>query len=246
MIPELCLLFFAIAVLYAAAGFGGGSSYLAMMALWGVQFSLMRSAALCCNIAVVAGGVYHFWKNGHLSFKKAFQLSVLSVPLAFASSYFPLKQQTFFLLLGVALTAAAVLMIIRMVREKEKVLKVRSGATYSLIGGGIGLLSGMTGIGGGIYLSPVLRLGKYDSPKNIAGLASFFILVNSIAGLAGQAVNGSFTFSWSFTLPLLVAVIAGGQLGARISAGHLKPRWVEAATAGLILYAGMRILIGRL
>ncbi|QEH40912.1 sulfite exporter TauE/SafE family protein [Chitinophaga sp. XS-30] len=242
MVPELCLIFFAIALIYSSAGFGGGSSYLALMALWGIGFQLMKSTALLCNIVVVTGGVYHFYRNGHLPLKKALLLSLVSVPLAFAGSYLPLKQSAFFLVLGISLTVAAALMCYRLFAQKSYTVKAQRIRSYALIGGGIGFLSGMTGIGGGIYLAPVLRLGQYESPKNIAGLSSFFILVNSIAGLSGQAAKGAMVFQWEFTLPLLVAVIAGGQVGARLSAGWLKPRWVEAATAFLILYAGVRML----
>lgn len=242
MVLELCLVFFAIALIYSSAGFGGGSSYLALMALWGVGFQLMKSTALLCNIVVVTGGVYHFYRNGHLPFKKAILLSLVSVPLAFVGSYLPLKQSTFFLVLGIALTTAAALMCYRLFAQRNYKIKDQHTRSYALIGGGIGFLSGMTGIGGGIYLAPVLRLGQYDSPKNIAGLSSFFILVNSISGLLGQAAKGAVVFQWEFTLPLLVSVVLGGQLGSRLSAGWLKPRWVEAATAFLILYAGMRML----
>lgn len=246
MITELCVLFFLVALAYSAAGFGGGSSYLAILALWGIDFQLMKSTALLCNVAVVIGGVYHFYKSGHLPMKKAWQLSLASVPLAFVGGYIPLKQATFFLLLGIALTIAALAMCYRFFFEKEEVIVPReknSSWIYSLIGGVIGLLSGMTGIGGGIYLSPVLRLGRYDTAKNIAGLSSFFILVNSLAGLAGQAIKHPIAFDWKFTLPLLISVIIGGQLGARLSARVLKPRYVAGATALLILYAGVRMLI---
>mgnify|MGYP001557399123 CR=1 FL=1 len=246
MITELCLLFFVVALTYSAAGFGGGSSYLAILALWSVDFQLMKSTALICNVAVVVGGVYHFHKSGHLPLKKALQLSLVSVPLAFAGSYLPLKQATFFLLLGIALTIAALFMCYRLFFEREEPIipagKSR-GLTYGIIGGAIGLLSGMTGIGGGIYLSPVLRLGKYDTAKNIAGLSSFFILVNSIAGLCGQAAKHVIVFDFKFAGPLLVAVILGGQIGSRVSAKVLKPRWVAGATALLILYAGVRMLL---
>ncbi|PSL49797.1 hypothetical protein CLV51_1011133 [Chitinophaga niastensis] len=246
MILELCILFFLVALAYSAAGFGGGSSYLAILALWSVDFQLMKSTALLCNVAVVIGGVYHFYKSGHLPMKKAWQLSLISVPLAFAGSYLPLKQATFFLLLGIALTLAAVVMCYRLFFEREEEadpVRKGSGLVYGVIGGAIGLLSGMTGIGGGIYLSPVLRLGKYDTAKNIAGLSSFFILVNSIAGLLGQAAKHAIVFDMSFAGPLLIAVIAGGQIGARLSAKVLKPRWVAGATAVLILYAGVRMLV---
>ncbi|NLR61687.1 sulfite exporter TauE/SafE family protein [Chitinophaga polysaccharea] len=246
MIAELCLLFFLVALAYSAAGFGGGSSYLAMLALWSVDFQLMKSTALICNVAVVIGGVYHFYRSGHLPLKKAWQLSLISVPLAFIGSYLPMKQATFFLLLGVALTLAALVMCYRLFFEREEPIipaNRGNGVVYGVIGGAIGLLSGMTGIGGGIYLSPVLRLGKYDTAKNIAGLSSFFILVNSIAGLCGQAAKHAIVFDWKFTGPLLMAVILGGQIGARLSAKVLKPRWVAGATAVLILYAGVRMLI---
>ncbi|CAL1521592.1 sulfite exporter TauE/SafE family protein [Chitinophaga sp. MM2321] len=247
MNTELCILFFLVALVYSSAGFGGGSSYLALLALWGVDFQLMKSTALLCNVAVVAGGVYHFYKSGHLPLKKAWQLSLVSVPLAFAGSYLPLKQETFFLLLGIALTLAAVFMCYRLFFEREEEsgqqLHQGNGKVYGIIGGAIGLLSGMTGIGGGIYLSPVLRLGKYDTAKNIAGLSSFFILVNSIAGLLGQAAKHVIVFQPAFAAPLLVAVVAGGQIGARLSARVLKPRWVAGATALLILYAGVRMLV---
>ncbi|GAA0527235.1 sulfite exporter TauE/SafE family protein [Chitinophaga japonensis] len=245
MVIELCLLFFLIALLYSSAGFGGGSSYLALMALWGIDFQLMKSTALLCNVVVVTGGVYHFYRSGHLPLKRALQLSLVSVPMAFVGSYLPLKQATFFLLLGIALTLAALFMCYRLFFEKsympdpdrsQKVYK------YGITGMLIGVLSGMTGIGGGIYLAPILRLGRYDTAKNIAGLCSFFILVNSIAGLLGQAAKGEIVFSPHFALPLMLSVIVGGQIGSRMSAGWLKPRWVEGVTALLILYAGVRML----
>lgn len=242
---ELCLLFFTIALLYASAGFGGGSSYLALMALWSVDFHLMKSTALLCNIVVVAGGVYHFWRAGHLPIKKAWQISLASVPMAFLGGYLQLSQRSFFLLLGIALTIAALFMCYRLFIEKtyEVAAEKQGSYKYGIIGAFIGLLSGMTGIGGGIYLSPVLRLGRYDTAKNIAGLCSFFIFVNSIGGLLGQAAKKQFVFDLHFTAPLLLAVIVGGQIGARLSAAVLKQRVVEAATALLILYAGVHMLL---
>lgn len=243
MSVELCILFFVVALLYASAGFGGGSSYLALMALWNVEFHMMKSTALICNIVVVAGSVFHFYKAGHLPMKKAWQISLASIPMAFIGGYLPLSQKTFFLLLGIALTIAALAMCYRFIAEKNYVPDEdnKGRFKYGVIGALIGLLSGMTGIGGGIYLSPVLRLGRYDTAKNIAGLCSFFILVNSIGGLLGQAAKKQLVFDLHFSTPLLLAVIIGGQIGARLSAAVLKPRVVEAATALLILYAGVRM-----
>ncbi|MBW8685643.1 sulfite exporter TauE/SafE family protein [Chitinophaga rhizophila] len=245
MSVELCLLFFTVALLYASAGFGGGSSYLALMTLWNVDFQLMKSTALVCNVVVVAGSVYHFYRAGQLPMKRAFQLSLISIPFAFFGSYLPLKQHTFFLLLGIALTIAAVLMCYKLFIEKQYTPNPDAQMTYKygIIGGAIGLLSGMTGIGGGIYLSPVLRLGRFDTAKKIAGICALFILVNSIGGLLGQAAKGEIIFDLHFAGPLLLSVILGGQIGARLSAAVLKPRMVEGATALLILYAGVRMLI---
>ncbi len=243
MIFELCLVFFLIALIYSSAGFGGGSSYLALLALYGIGFQLLKSTALICNVAVVAGGVWQFHASGHLPWKKALQLSLFSVPMAFIGSYMPVKQEMFFLLLGLALVLAAALMGMKLIWEKQYAVRERRGWQFAAVGGAIGLLSGITGIGGGIYLAPVLRLGRYDSPKHIAGLCSFFILVNSLAGLLGQWAKSAVVFEAGVTLPLLAAVIAGGQIGSRLSASLLKPRWVEVATAVLILYAGIRLLM---
>jgi uncharacterized protein len=241
----LCLLFFTIALLYSSAGFGGGSSYLALLALWHIEPHVMKPIGLLCNIVVVTGGVYHFYKQGHLPMKKALPISLISIPLAFIGSLIPLKEQTFFLLLGCALVAAALLMGYRMFLEKAYVPKEggkKEIYKYGIIGGLIGLLSGMTSIGGGIYLSPVLRLGRYDTPKNIAGICSFFILVNSISGLLGQT-KAIMQLDWHFVAPLMLSVIIGGQIGARLSAAVLKQRVVEIATAVLILYAGVYMLV---
>jgi uncharacterized membrane protein YfcA len=243
---ELCLLFFLVALLYSSAGFGGGSSYLALMALAGINFQLMKSTALLCNVVVVAGGVYHFYRSGHLPLKKALGICVASVPMAFVGSYLPLKQQTFFLLLGIALTTAALFMCYRLFLEKAYTPQPDNPKKiyrYGIIGGFIGMLSGMTGIGGGIYLAPILRLGRFDTAKNIAGLSSFFILVNSIAGLLGQVAKHEIVLDPHFALPLILSVIVGGQIGSRFSAAILKPRWVEGVTAVLILYAGVRMLL---
>ncbi|MBO9151227.1 sulfite exporter TauE/SafE family protein [Chitinophaga sp. GCM10012297] len=243
MIVELCVIFFLIALIYSSAGFGGGSSYLALLALYGVGFQLVKSTALICNVAVVAGGVWQFHASGQLPWKKALQLTGLSIPMAFIGSYMPLRQEIFFLLLGIALVSAALLMALKLLKERQYTPETRKGWRFAAVGGGIGFLSGITGIGGGIYLAPVLRLGKYDTPKHIAGLCSFFILVNSLAGLLGQWAKSAVVFRAEITLPLLAAVIAGGQIGSRLSAAVLKPRWVEVATAVLILYAGIRLLL---
>jgi uncharacterized protein len=241
---ELLLLFFTIAAVYASAGFGGGSSYLAVMALFAIPMQTMRSTSLMCNIVVVLGGTYILWKSGYLNFKKILPLSIASIPMTFLGGMMPLKEHTFFVLLGFSLILAALLMFFQKnVNSGGKTYKVSENLIgLSSIGGVIGFFSGMVGIGGGIFLSPILNLMKWDTPKNIAATASFFILVNSISGLVGQLIQNKFTLDWQFALPLMCAVLLGGQLGSRFSEMKLNQTWVRQVTAALVFYAGVNIL----
>jgi uncharacterized protein len=281
-ILQLAALFFIVAAVYASAGFGGGSSYLAALSLFSVSMTAMRSTSLMCNIIVVAGGTYIFWQNGYFNFKKILPLVVASVPMAFLGGMMPIKERTFFLLLGSSLIIAAVLMLLQNVfSEKNETPEVKSGQApqyksdfneenshlnstnnlnklfdnknsfinnsfspikNALIGGLIGLLSGIVGIGGGIFLSPILNLSRWDTPKNVAATASFFILLNSISGLAGQFWQHKFAADWSLSLPLLLAVFIGGQFGSRFSALKINALRVRQVTAVLVFYAGANIL----
>ena len=250
---ELCLFFFFVAATYATVGFGGGSSYLAILALYSVDFQVTRSTSLLCNIVVVAGGVWIFYRNGQLDVRKALPLIVASVPMAFLGGYLPIKETTFFLLLANTLIVAAILTWFQ--REKNfsqpdaassnaiALPNPKSQIRDGVIGGGIGLLSGMVGIGGGIFLAPILYLTRWAAAKTIAATSSLFILVNSIAGLGGQMVKPDFQMDWRFALPLLAAVFLGGQIGSRLGAVKLPQHWVRRATALLILYVSVRLLL---
>ncbi|MBI1224809.1 MAG: TSUP family transporter [Bacteroidetes bacterium] len=245
---EIYPLFFLIAALYASVGFGGGSSYIAVMAMFGVNFMLMRSGALLCNIVVVTTGTYIFYKNGYLDWRKVLPLTLASVPMAFLGGYLPIKERTFFLLLGITLIIAALLTWWKPTtnakpEESSTNLTPKSQVLNLGIGGGIGFLSGMVGIGGGIFLAPVLYLTKWAEAKTIAATASLFILVNSISGLFGQMAKPDFQIDWKFTLPLMVSVFLGGQLGSRLGAVKLSAIWVRRATALLIFYIGTQLLI---
>jgi uncharacterized protein len=238
---DLVIYFFIIAAVYASAGFGGGSSYLAIMSLYGLSQAVMRPTSLLCNIIVVTGGTYILWRNGFLNFKKIIPLSIASVPMAFIGGLIPLKDKTFFILLGSSLILAALLMIFQKnIKPAEK--EVAKPFYMIPLGGSIGLLSGMVGIGGGIFLSPILNLLRWDTPKNIAATASFFILINSISSLIAQHIQGKLSIDWQFVVPLLCAVFLGGQLGSRWSALKVNQTWVRHITAALILYAGVYVL----
>ncbi|MBS1508420.1 MAG: sulfite exporter TauE/SafE family protein [Bacteroidetes bacterium] len=235
--------FFLIALVYSSVGFGGGSSYLALMALLAVSFEVLRPTALLCNIVVVTGGSILFFKEGLLDLRKSWPLFAVSVPMAFLGGYFPVRQHTFFLLLALALIVASLLLWFQdSFQKNSKPEPIKNNLAGKLgLGGAIGFLSGMVSIGGGIFLSPVLHLLRWEEPKRISALASFFILVNSVGGLAGQLSRNP-NLDWEFIAPLLLAVLAGGQIGSRVGVKWFNAIYIKRITALLIFVAGLNIL----
>lgn len=238
----LLIAFFLIALIYASVGFGGGTSYLALMALWAVPFEVMRPAALVCNIVVVSGGTWIFYREGLLNFRQSWPFLVFSVPLAFVGGYFPIREGAFFNLLGVTLVLASVALWFH--DRISTSLEVRNSTPVyqaAALGGAIGFLSGLVSIGGGIFLSPLLHFFRWDHARKISALASVFILVNSIFGLAGQFTRSA-TLDWDLILPFAAAVFLGGQLGSRWGARRFNAVHIRRVTALLILIAGINIL----
>lgn len=241
---EILIFFLAISFVYASVGFGGGSSYLAVLAFYAFPFQEMKLTALVCNIIVVTGGSILFIRHNQVDWKKVIPLVAASVPLAFLGARLKLGENTFFIILGCCLVAAAILLWIKTntTRQYEAhVLKsnyLRDGA----IGGIIGLLSGMVGIGGGIFLSPILNLMKWDAPKKIAATASFFILVNSVSGVAGQLSVWPKGIDFTRIALLSAAVLAGGQAGARMGIKKFNPLVIRRVTAVVVLAAGIEVL----
>ncbi len=239
----LIISFLIIAAVYASVGFGGGTSYLAVMALLAVPFEAMRPAALLCNVVVVTGGTIIFYREGLMDWRRTWPFLLFSVPMAFVGGYYPIHEAAFFRILGVTLLAASVVLwFFDRGPDHQKGSPANSWITGSILGGGIGFLSGLVGIGGGIFLSPLLHFLRWDQARNISAVASVFILVNSISGLAGQLTQSA-RVDWSFILPLLAAVFIGGQLGSRWGARKFNAAHVRRVTAFLIFVAGMNIII---
>ena len=240
----LALSFFLVAFLYSSVGFGGGSSYLAILALTFSSFYMIRSTALVCNLVVVSGSCFLFYKSGHLKLRKFLPFVLVSVPLAFMGALFRLKEYIFFSILGVALIFVAISLTIQTLNLKTdfRSLKYPNWLSYG-IGGSVGLLSGLVGIGGGIFLAPVLNYMKWDKPLRIAALASFFILVNSISGIIGMLASGTFEIFWPELAILVLAVLVGGQLGVRMALIKISPKGLRIFTAFLVFFVGARVLL---
>jgi hypothetical protein len=240
---QIILLFFIVATLYSSVGFGGGSSYLAILALSSIVFTEMRAIALLCNIVVVSGNVILFYRQKIIDFKKIIPLVIFSIPMAYLGGYLKITEQLFFILLGFTLLfAASTMWISKKINAENEITLKPNLIKNSGFGGFIGLISGMVGIGGGIFLAPLLHLTNWDTPKKIAVTSSVFILVNSLAGLGGQISNPDFIVNWYLTSLLLVAVFIGGQIGNRISSKFLTPILLKKATAILILFVSIQIL----
>lgn len=236
--------FFITAAVYASVGFGGGSTYLALLTLAGISYSEMPMVALICNILVVLLGGLLFFKDRDVEWKLVLPFLLTSIPAAYFGGHTVIGKQAFFFLLGVSLLMAALRLYLRL---NDPRLWLQPSLTRSLtlglpMGAGLGFLSGLTGIGGGIFLVPVLYFLRWGNPRRIAAAASVFILVNSISGLMGQWTKVGHGPSWELMAPLVLAVMAGGWLGHQIGFGALKPFRVQRMTAGLIFFIAITVL----
>lgn len=245
--PLLALLFFVTAILYASVGLGGGSTYNALLVLADTDYRILPSVALLCNLIVVAGGTWQYWRSGDLKLSFALPFIAASVPLAWFGGTMPIERETFVMFLALSLLAAGIAMWFQPPESKASPpgSPVVGWFVGLPVGAAIGFLSGMVGIGGGIFLAPCLHLLRLAGPKRIAATSSFFIMANSIAGLVGQTMKQGTTthleqlsgYTWLF-----VAVLIGGQIGSRLSTRALSGQVVKRLTAVLVLYVAGRLL----
>ena len=241
----LPVLFFATAALYAAVGFGGGSTYTALLVMLDDAIWRIPIIALICNITVVAAGSYLAVTRRAFVWQRAAPFFIASVPLAFIGGLIALRDETYITLLAISLLLAGLRLLL--IGDKDIIASpTQSTGKAIAIGGALGLLSGMVGIGGGIFLAPILYYLRWADSKTIAALCSFFILVNSLAGLAGQLVkNGAGVIPEiaEIALPLMAATLLGGLLGARLLLEYLSPNKIQQLTALLIIFVATRLLL---
>jgi uncharacterized membrane protein YfcA len=240
----LALLFLLTAILYASVGFAGGSTYNALLALAGVDHRVFPIVALVCNLIVATGGTLRFARAGLVPWRRLVPLLALSVPAAWIGGTLPVSKHLFLVLLGSSLLVAGILLLVQPEREMEP---RRATLVGPAVAGPIGLLSGIVGIGGGIFLAPVLHLIGWDRTRRVAATASIFILANSIAGLGGQltkiAGDPALIEAAAGYWPLALTVFVGGQIGSRAGVQLLPPAWLRRLSALLIRYVSIRILL---
>jgi uncharacterized membrane protein YfcA len=239
----LSFLFFLTATLYSSVGFGGGSTYLALLLLWDVSYLIFPVIALFCNIIVVSGNCFNYIKAGNVNFKILTPYLISSTPLAFIGGSLSVDRNFFEILLFIVLTLVSILLILKFKSfdKKIEVYKKIPKIISVLIGGSIGCISGIVGIGGGIFLSPILLLLRVDKAKNITTAASLFILINSISGLAGQFTKSSVINEVYSYWPLFLLVLLGGQLGNYFNLKIFPARLLALVTAGLVMFVAIRM-----
>lgn len=237
--------FFGTALLYASVGFGGGSTYSALLSLAGFDYRLLPIVSLCCNVVVVGGATIRFARAGTVPWRKALTLSLIAAPLAFLGGLTPIKETTFLFLLGLSLVAAGLALFVPRSLEADNQPTALS-RYLPFAAAPLGYLAGLVGIGGGIFLAPLLHLTRWAGARQIAATTSLFILINSVSGLIGQLTkNGPERFgeALSGALPLLIAVVIGGQIGSLMALRWLPEQVIRWLTAALTIWAGSRLLI---
>ncbi|NNE47985.1 MAG: sulfite exporter TauE/SafE family protein [Rhodothermales bacterium] len=236
----LAVLVLAISTLYASVGHGGASGYLAAMALLSVNAAAMRPTALALNIIVASIGLYKYWRAGWFSWTVLWPFVVTSIPAAFVGGAVELPVHVYMPVVGAALLYAAFRLYTSSRGALPDVTRSMPRSASLVTGAGIGLLSGLTGVGGGIFLSPILLLGGWCDTRTTSGVAAAFILVNSVAGLAGYVSQGAGLPDF---LPVLaVTVVVGGVIGAELGSRRLPLPMVRRLLALVLLIAGLKMV----
>jgi len=236
-LPWLALCVFVVALLYSSVGHAGASGYLAAMSLFGVAPEVMKPTALALNILVATIGSVQFARAGHFSWRLFWPFALLAVPLAFIGGAVPLPASAFKLLVGGVLIFSALRFALE--PHDAEALRVPALPVAIASGGALGLLAGLTGTGGGVFLTPLLLLARWANAKNSAAVSALFILANSSAGLAGNLSRGA-----AFPRPalaLLGAVAIGGALGSQLGSQRLPATAIKRLLALVLLTAGGKL-----
>ena len=239
----LAILFLVAAVVYSSVGFGGGSTYLALLLIWEVPYFVFPVIALSCNIIVVSGNCFNYIRAGNLNLRLLYPYLISSIPLAYVGGSLSIEKQLFEILLFLVLLVAGILLLFnfKSYDDKDEIYKKIPIFISILVGGFLGFISGIVGIGGGIFLSPILFLIRAGRPKHIVTTASLFILINSISGLIGQLTKNAVLMEIQNYWYLLAVVFIGGQIGNFLNLKIFKARILVLVTASLVLFVAFRM-----
>jgi len=239
----LAIFFFVTAALYSSVGFGGGSTYLALLLLWGVPYFIFPVIALSCNIIVVSGNCFNYIRAGNINLKFLFPYLLGSIPLAYIGGSLSIEKKLFEILLFLVLTIAGILLLTNFKSYNDREKKYREIPTLIsiLIGGILGFTSGAVGIGGGVFLSPILFLLRAGKPKHIVTAASLFILINSLSGITGQLTKSVVLSELENYWLLFLAVFLGGQVGNFLNLKIFPTQMLALVTSVLVLFIAVRM-----
>ena len=239
----LAILFFITAILYSSVGFGGGSTYLALLLIWGVPYFIFPVIALSCNIIVVSGNCFNYIKAGNLNFKLLFPYLIGSIPMAYIGGSLQIEKIFFEILLFLVLATAGALLLFnfKSYDDREESYRKIPLSISILVGGLLGYISGVVGIGGGIFLSPILFLLRAGKPKHVVTAASLFILINSISGVIGHLTKNNVLAEIQNYWYLLLAVLIGGQIGNVLNLKIFPTHILALVTALLVLFVAIRM-----
>ncbi len=240
----IAALFFFVALIYSSVGLGGGSSYAAIMAIFDVNYVLIPTTSLVLNVAVTSFGAANFWWGGHVNWRLIAPFLVSSIPMAYLGGSVALSKQGFYILLLFTLVTLAIrIYFFDTLRISLKLEGAQKVVFSVVLGGALGFIAGAVGIGGGIYLVPLIVMFSLGTEKEAAATGSIFIWVNSVAGIFSRMQRGA--FSMELILPLVAAVVAGGFLGSYMGSFRFSPRTIQKLM-GIVLIAAIVFLLRRL
>jgi len=239
----LSILFFVTALIYSSVGLGGGSTYLALLLLWGAPYQIFPIVALACNIIVVSGNSFNYIRTGKLNLKLLIPYLFGSIPFAFIGGSIQIEKELFEIILFFVLAIAGVLLLINFKSYGDNSSSYKTLPIYisALIGVVLGFASGIVGIGGGIFLSPILYLFRAANPRHITTTVSLFILINSIFGIIGQLTKNQNLFEVREYLYLLLAVFIGGQIGNFLNLKLFSTKILALITSLLVIFVTVRM-----